>query len=62
LKGIRRNAGKRKCPLGLGEEDVKGILLDFLKTINRRTKLLNEKLLNINKEIAYRKYSLSASS
>jgi len=32
---------------------VKGILLDFLKTINMRIKFLNEKWLNMNKEIAY---------
>jgi hypothetical protein len=54
LKGIRRNAGKR-CTLCLAEEDVKGILLDFLKTINRIIKFLNEKWLNMTKEMAYRK-------
>lgn len=52
MKGIRRNADKR-CSLCLGEEDVKGTLLDFLKTINRRITFLNEKWLNMNKEIAY---------
>jgi len=57
-KGFRRNAGKRRCSLCLGEEDVKGTLQDFLKTINKRMKFLKEKCLNMNKEIAYRKLSI----
>jgi hypothetical protein len=49
LKGIRRNTHKGGCPLCLGEEDVRLIYLDW------RTNFLNEKWLNMNKEIAYRK-------
>jgi hypothetical protein len=55
LKVIRRNTDKGKCPLYLGEEDVKHILPDFLETRNWRMKFLKEKLLNLNKEIAHRK-------
>jgi hypothetical protein len=34
LKGITRNRVKRRCPLCLGEEDMKRILLDCLRTRN----------------------------
>jgi hypothetical protein len=52
LKGITRNTVKRRCPLCLGEEDMKRILLDRLKTRNWRRKLLNENSLSRNKDIA----------
>jgi hypothetical protein len=39
---------------GVGKEYVKHILLDCLETIHWRTKLLNEKWLSMNKEVAYR--------
>ena len=55
MKGITRNTVKRRYPLSLHEEDVKRILLDCLKTRNWRRKFLNEKSLNVNKQIAYRK-------
>jgi hypothetical protein len=64
LKGITRNTVKRKCPLCLGEEDMKcilqdclceedmkRILQDCLKTRNWRRKFLNENSLSRNKYI-----------
>jgi len=55
LKGITRNTVKRRYPLCLGEEDMKRVLLDFLKTRNWRRKFLNENSLSRNKYVAYRK-------
>jgi hypothetical protein len=55
LNGIRRNTGKGRCPLCLGEMDVKHILLECFKTRNWKQKFLNEKWSNWNNEIAYRK-------
>jgi hypothetical protein len=55
LKGIRRNTDSGRCTLYLGEEDVTRILLDCLEIRNCRTKYLNEKKLNVKKEMAYRK-------
>jgi len=55
LKGIRRNADKGRCPLCLSEVDVKHILLDCLETGSWMIKFLNEKYLNMNKEIACRR-------
>jgi hypothetical protein len=37
-EAFRRNIGKGRCPLGLGEEDVEDILLDRLGTRNWRPK------------------------
>jgi hypothetical protein len=45
LKGIRRNTDKGKCPLCLGEEDVKHILLDCLAAGNWKIEFSSEKLL-----------------
>ena len=45
LKGIRRNTDKGRCPLCLGEENVKHILLDGLAARNWRIEFLSEKLL-----------------
>jgi hypothetical protein len=55
LKGMRRNTDKEICALYLGMEDVKHISLDCLYTRNWRTQCLNEKWLNMKKEIVYRK-------
>ena len=52
-KETRLNTGEGRCPLGIGEDDVKHISLDGLKTRNLRRKLLNEKWLDINKEATY---------
>jgi hypothetical protein len=38
IAGIRRSKGKENCPLCLGEEDVKHIILDCLETRNWRIK------------------------
>jgi hypothetical protein len=43
LKGFTRNTVKRRCPLCLGEGDVKRISLDCLKTRIWVKKFLNEK-------------------
>jgi hypothetical protein len=50
---VERNTDKGRCPLCLGEKDVKHTLLDCFKTRNWRQKVLSEKWLNRNKEIAY---------
>jgi hypothetical protein len=55
LKGVRRNADKGRCPLCLEEEDVKHILLEFKGTKYWREKLIHDKWLNMNKEVACRK-------
>jgi hypothetical protein len=55
LKGIGRNTDKGSCPLCLSTADVKQISLDYLETGNCKMKFLNEKWLNVNKEVAYRK-------
>jgi hypothetical protein len=56
LKGVRWNTDKGRCPLCLGKEDAKHmLLLDCWKNMNRRFKFLTNKWLNMNKEVAYRK-------
>ena len=55
LKGVGRHKDKGRCPLRLGEEEVKHTLLDCWETRSWRLKFLNTKLLNVNKEVAYRK-------
>jgi hypothetical protein len=55
LKGIRRNTDTGRCCLCLGEENVKHLSLDCLETRNWRMKFLNEKWLNMTREVAYRK-------
>ena len=55
LKEIRRNTDKGSCSLCLGEQDVKHILIESLEPRNLRMQFLNEKWLNMNKEVAYRK-------
>jgi hypothetical protein len=55
LKGVRRNTDKGSSPLCLEEEDVKHILLECKETKYWRVKLIHDKWLNMNKEVAYRK-------
>jgi hypothetical protein len=43
MKGIRKKTHKGRCPLCLGKEDLKYILLNCLETSNSRTGFLNEK-------------------
>jgi hypothetical protein len=42
LEVIRINTDEGRCPLRLGEEDVKYILLDCMETRNLRIKFLNQ--------------------
>jgi hypothetical protein len=55
LKGVRRNADKGRCPLCFGKEDVKHILLECKETKHWGVKLIHDKWLNMNKEVACRK-------
>jgi hypothetical protein len=55
LRGVRQNVNKGRRPLCLGEEDVKHILLDCKNTKCWRMKLIHDKSLNMNKEVAYTK-------
>jgi hypothetical protein len=55
LKRIRRNTDGGRRRLCLGEEDIKQMLLDCLETGKWRMKFVNEKWLNVNKEVACRK-------
>jgi hypothetical protein len=54
---VERTQQKYKaiCPLRLGEKDIKHMLLACLETKNWRIQFLNEILLNMNKQIDYRK-------
>ena len=52
LKGVIRNTYKGSCPLCLGGEYVVHILLDCLETRNWRVKILNDKWLGMDKEVA----------
>ena len=54
LKGIKQNAVKGRCTTCSEKEDAKHVLLDSRDTRNWRRKLINEKWLNMNKEVAYR--------
>ena len=51
-KEIRWNSDKVRCLLCLGKEDAKRKSLDCWDTENWRLKFLNDKWLNMNKEIA----------
>ena len=44
LKGIRRKAGKRRCSLGLGEENVKRMLLDLKKNYKQENEIFKWKM------------------
>jgi hypothetical protein len=46
---------KGRCPLRLGEEDAKRMLLDCKETKHWRMKLIHDKWLNMSKEVACRK-------
>jgi hypothetical protein len=54
LRGVRENTGKGRCPC-LGEEAAQHTLLNCLGTRNWRLKFLNDKRLNVDEEVAYRK-------
>jgi hypothetical protein len=54
-KRVRRNADKGRCALCLQKEDVKQVLLERKETKHWREKLISDKWLNTNKEIACRK-------
>ena len=45
------------APLGLEEDNVKHTLLDTVDTTNWRLIFLNDKWLNLNKDVAYNKMS-----
>ena len=55
LKGVRRDADKGRCPLCFGKEDVKHILLECKETKYWREKLIRDKWIKMNKEVACRK-------
>jgi hypothetical protein len=55
LRGIRRGFDRGSCPLCLGQEDAKHILLKFPETKKWREEHVCSKWLNINEDIAYRK-------
>jgi hypothetical protein len=55
LKGVRRIADKGRCPLCFEKEDAKHILLECKETKYWREKLIHDKCLNMNKEVAYGK-------
>jgi hypothetical protein len=57
LRGIRRNIDKGRCPLCLGEENMKRVLQDWKETNHWRLKLTHDKWLNMNKQVVYRKKS-----
>jgi hypothetical protein len=48
MEGVKRNVDKGRCPLRLGEEDVKHILLE---TKQWRMNLIHDKWLSMNKEV-----------
>jgi hypothetical protein len=43
MRAVRRNVDKGRCPLCLGEEDVKHILLECKETKHWRMKLIHDK-------------------
>jgi hypothetical protein len=55
LSGISRCFERGRCPLCLGEEDAKQILLKCSETITWREECVSSNWLNINEDIAYRK-------
>jgi hypothetical protein len=55
LRGIRRRFERGRCPLCLGEEDAKHILLKCSETKKWREECVNSNWLNINEDLAYRK-------
>jgi hypothetical protein len=55
IEQVRRNADKGRCSLCFEKEDVKHILLGCKETKHWRVKLIHDKWLNMNKEVAVRK-------
>jgi hypothetical protein len=54
-RGIRRGCKRGRCPLCLGEEDAKHILLKCPETKKWREELVCSKWVDINEDIACRK-------
>jgi hypothetical protein len=55
LRGSRKGVEKGACPLCLGKEDNKHILLECLDTKNWRTEMLCKRWTDISKEVVCRK-------
>jgi hypothetical protein len=55
LRGSRKGVEKGTCPLCLGKEDTKHILLECPETNDWRMEMLCKRWLDINDEVAYRK-------
>jgi hypothetical protein len=55
LRRSRKGVEKGTCPLCLGKEDTKHILLQCPENKTWRTEMLCKRWLDINEEIAYRK-------
>jgi hypothetical protein len=55
LRGIMRGFERGRCPLCLGEEDAKRIILKCLETKTWREDYVNRKWLNTNEDLAYKK-------
>jgi hypothetical protein len=55
LRGIGRGFERGRCPLCLGEEDAKHILLKCSETKKWREECVNSKWLDINEDLAYKK-------
>jgi hypothetical protein len=55
LRGSRKGVEKGTCPLCLGKEDTKHILLECLETNDWRMEMLCERWLDINEEMVYKK-------
>jgi hypothetical protein len=57
LRGSRKGVEKGTCPLCLGKENTKHILLECPETKTWRTEMLCKRRLDINEEVACRKIS-----
>jgi hypothetical protein len=55
LRGIRKGFERGRCPLCLGEEDAKRIVLKCFETKKWREEYVNSNWLNINEDLAYKK-------
>jgi hypothetical protein len=51
LRGLRRGTGKGSCPLTLGSEDAKHILLRCPDVVCRKQNLTGKKWLNIHEKL-----------
>jgi hypothetical protein len=54
LRGIRWGFERGRCPLCLGEEDAKHIILECCETNKWREKYVHSNWLNINEDLAYK--------